>query len=135
MFSIFKKDDKKSTDTKCDSIIDKEGYKNVCDAMNDFGISAKDMTDELAINEILNISKTIIKKEDEMHIIQNNIDEIMDCTGFVVEGYKIDGCHKNRKYTDVFADDLKSFLTKDYYDKLHKLEDEVKELKNKLIES
>ena len=59
MFSIFKKDDKKSTDTKCDSIIDKEGYKNVCDAMNDFGISAKDMTDELAINEILNISKTI----------------------------------------------------------------------------
>lgn len=135
MFNIFKKDDKKSTDTKCESIIDEEGYKNICDTMNDFGISAKDMKDESAINEILNISKTIIKKEDEMHIIQNNIDEIMDYRGFVVEGYKIDGGHKNRKYIGVFDDDLKSFLTKDYYDKLHKLEDEVKELKNKLIEN
>lgn len=103
--------------------------------MNDFGISAKDMTDEFAINEILNISKIIIKKEDEMHSIQNNIDKIMDCRGFIVGGYKIDGGHKDRVYVNSFGDDLKSFLTKDYYDKLHKLEDEVKELKNKLIES
>ena len=135
MFNIFKKDNERCTDTECDSIIDEEGYKNVCDAMNDFGISAKDMIDESAINEILNISKTIIKKEDEMHSIQNNIDKIMDCRGFIVEGYKIDGGHEDRVYVNSFGDDFKSFLTKDYYDKLHKLEDEVKELKNKLIEN
>lgn len=135
MFNIFKKDDEKGTDTKCDNIINEEGYKNVCDTMNDFGISAKDIADESAINEILNISKTIIKKENEMRSIQNNIDKIMDCRGFIVEGYKIDGGHKDRVYVNSFGDDLKSFLTKDYYDKLHKLEDEVKELKNKLIES
>ena len=135
MFNIFKKDDKKSTDTKCDSIICEEGYKNVCDAMNDFGISAKDTIDELTINKILNISRSIIDKENKISNIKLYIDKIMICDRFIVEGYLDNTSEKNRFYIDRFSDDLKSFLTKDYYDKLHKLEDEVKELKNKLIES
>lgn len=137
VFNIFKKDNEKCTDTKCDEVINEEGYKNVCNTMNDFGVSAKDIESELIVNEILNISKTIMEKDNERIKIQNNIDKIMSCDAFIIEGYKIYNndesmVKKDKVYLSSFRDELKSFLTKDYYDKMHKLESEMKELKNKL---
>lgn len=135
MFNIFKKDNDKCTDIKCDGVIDEEDYNNLCNTMNDFRVSAKDMADK-----ILNISKIIIEKDNEIIKLQNNIDRIMSCRDFIVEGYEVydtdEGIGKqDRIYLGGFGDELKQFLTKDYYDKMHKLEDDIKELKNKLIEN